>query len=166
MGNLLAAIELVDITLDQIKPGSDFLKSLYDSPDPGIPYTVLAGNTSLITLTNQTTQNCVIQLPKRVSQTAVEFPFMSQPNDLFATVYSIQHLPPDRSPAPTLMEIGCNHLGYLTHADGLESLRHVILTPNIPVADVIENVAKNVVKAEQVPPSVQSTVITFVPNLA
>jgi pimeloyl-ACP methyl ester carboxylesterase len=153
LGNLLAAIELVDITLDQIKPGSDFLKSLYDSPDPGIPYTVMAGNISLVALPDQTTQNRVIQLLKRVSQTAIEFPFMSQPNDLFATVYSIQHLPPDRSPAPNLVEVACNHLGYLTDANGLESLSNAMMNTDRLAATVSS--ITDVVPEEQVLPKVQ-----------
>ena len=48
LGSLVAAVETIDDALDQMEPGSDFLRGLASSPDPGIPYTVLAGNTSVI----------------------------------------------------------------------------------------------------------------------
>lgn len=48
LGALLVAIEKADVTLDQLAPGSPFLASLALSADPGIPYTIIAGDTSLV----------------------------------------------------------------------------------------------------------------------
>jgi pimeloyl-ACP methyl ester carboxylesterase len=48
LGSLVSAIETVDVTLDQLAPHSTFMQSLAASPDPGVPYTALAGNTSLL----------------------------------------------------------------------------------------------------------------------
>ncbi|MBD2259301.1 caspase family protein [Pseudanabaena sp. FACHB-2040] len=131
LGSLMAVIELVDVTLDQMKPGSDFLKSLADSTDPGIPYTVIAGNASLIPLPNMATRNQVIRLLDRVGRTVVEFPFMSQSNDLAATVYSIRSLPPQRSPIPRSMEVACHHFSYLTDAAALETLSQALVETNL-----------------------------------
>ena len=61
LGNLLGAIEAIDINLDQMKPGSDFLNSLAASADPKIPYTILAGNTSIILPPDETTANKVAE---------------------------------------------------------------------------------------------------------
>lgn len=47
LGMLVAAIEKIDVTLDQMQPASDLLRSLESSPDPQIPYVLIAGNTSL-----------------------------------------------------------------------------------------------------------------------
>jgi triacylglycerol esterase/lipase EstA (alpha/beta hydrolase family) len=46
LGGLVTALERVDVTLDQMRPGAKFLQLLAASPDPGIPYTLIAGNTS------------------------------------------------------------------------------------------------------------------------
>ena len=48
IGALFAGLEKIDVTLDQMKPDSPFLRSLAELDDPEIPYTVLAGNTSLV----------------------------------------------------------------------------------------------------------------------
>ena len=126
LGSLMAAIELVDVTLDQMKPGSDFLKSLADSVDPGVPYTVLAGNISLIALPDDV-RNRVIKMLDRIGRATVEFPFMNQPNDLLATVYSIQAISLNRSPPPQLLEVACNHLSYFTNAAGLQALSQALI---------------------------------------
>ena len=48
MAGLVQAVEVVDVTLDQMVPDSGFLKDLYASPDPKVPYIMIVGNTSLI----------------------------------------------------------------------------------------------------------------------
>jgi pimeloyl-ACP methyl ester carboxylesterase len=48
LGTLLTAIETIDVSLDQMKPNSDFLRSLAASEAPGIPYSIVAGNTSIV----------------------------------------------------------------------------------------------------------------------
>ncbi|MBD0337042.1 MAG: caspase family protein, partial [Cyanobacteria bacterium Co-bin13] len=131
LGSLMAAIELVDVTLDQMKPGSDFLRSLADSADPKVPYTVIAGNASLIPLPDVATCNQVIRLLDRVGRAVVEFPFMSQANDLAATVYSIQSLPLQRSLAPQHIEVACHHFSYLTDAAALETLSRALAETNL-----------------------------------
>ena len=45
--NLLILIETIDVCLDQMEPGSNFLKNLAASPDPNIPYSIIAGNNSI-----------------------------------------------------------------------------------------------------------------------
>jgi hypothetical protein len=47
LGSLVAAVESIDISLDQMRIGSDFIKSLAMSPDPGIPYSIVAGDNSI-----------------------------------------------------------------------------------------------------------------------
>ncbi|MCV4784513.1 hypothetical protein OFM36_34265, partial [Escherichia coli] len=47
VGGLLGAVEAVDNSLDEMQPGSEFLKTLGHSPDPALPYTVIAGTASV-----------------------------------------------------------------------------------------------------------------------
>ena len=51
LAGLIQAVEAVDVTLDQMVPDSGFLKDLHASPDPRVPYLMIAGNTSLIPAT-------------------------------------------------------------------------------------------------------------------
>lgn len=135
LGSLMAAIELVDVTLDQMKPESDFLKSLASSSDPGVPYTVIIGNASIISLADNVTRNKIVQLLDRIGHTAVEFPFLSQPNDLMATVYSMKALPPGRSPSPKYVEVACHHLNYLTDVIGLQALSKAVIETDLLVSE-------------------------------
>ncbi|MBD2212161.1 caspase family protein [Nostoc linckia FACHB-104] len=114
IGSLVAAIETIDTTLDQMQPGSELLKSLAASPDPGVPYTILAGNTSIIPK--------AVNLMQKLMSDAVALPFFGQDNDIFATVYSIKQIPEGRSPQPQIYEVGCDHLVYFTNQEGLNAL--------------------------------------------
>lgn len=116
---------VIDIALSQMIPGSPFLTTLESSPDPGIPYTVLAGNTSIVpaAMVESATQSSPIaRLMAKVFDTAVALPFFNQPNDIAVTVPSIKNVSMERSPQPTKTEVGCNHLVYFIHNDGLNAL--------------------------------------------
>jgi pimeloyl-ACP methyl ester carboxylesterase len=136
LGNLLGGIEAIDLNLDQMKPGSNFLKSLQECPDPGIPYTILAGNTSLIPPTDGETANKLKTLLEKLGRGAVEFPFLGQPNDIAVMVHSIKNIPPGRSHPPRIQEVACNHLVYFTHPDGLQALAEAVIGTGILTADV------------------------------
>jgi pimeloyl-ACP methyl ester carboxylesterase len=127
LGSLLATIETVDITLDQMKPGSDFLLSLRSAPDPHVPYTILAGNTSIVKLSDEDTQNRLLAFLQKLGRGAIEFPFIGQPNDIAVTVQSIQSVPKERSPQPVTEEVACNHLVYFTDPAGLQALAKAVV---------------------------------------
>lgn len=120
LGSLVAAIKTIDTTLDQMQPGSEFLKSLAASPDPHLPYTILAGNTSIISAAMDS--NRLKRLMEKLRSDAVALPFFGQINDIAATVYSIKQVPEGRSPQPHVQEVGCDHLVYFSNQAGLEAL--------------------------------------------
>ena len=127
LGTLVAAaIEAIDINLDEMKPGSKFLTSLQDTPDPGIPYTIIAGNTSLIQPPDAETASRIQQLFQKVVRGVVEFPFFGQPNDIAVSVSSIKNVPHQ----PQVQEVACNHLVYFSHPVGLEGLSWAIEQAN------------------------------------
>jgi pimeloyl-ACP methyl ester carboxylesterase len=131
LGNLLGGIEAIDINLDQMKPGSDFLTSLRDCADPGVPYTILAGNTSLIPPPDGQTAKKLQTLLGKLGRGAIEFPFLGQPNDIAVTVHSIKSVPTGRSRPPRIQEVACNHLVYFTHAEGLQALAEAVISTGI-----------------------------------
>ena len=122
IGLLLGGIETIDVNLDQMKPGSPFLQELQQGQDPGVPYTILAGNTSLIPLPDPATEGRLKRLLQRLSRQAVDFPFLEQPNDIAASVWSMKNVPAGRSPAVQIEEVACNHLVYFTDPAGLSAL--------------------------------------------
>jgi pimeloyl-ACP methyl ester carboxylesterase len=128
IGNLMhlaslgvAGIEKIDVSLDQMKPRSDFLKALSESPDPGIPYTILAGNTSIIQPKTSEGLHKIQNFLNKLGRSAIEFPFLGQPNDIAATVNSITQIPTSNEKVD-IHEIACDHLTYFNHPVGLTAL--------------------------------------------
>jgi len=135
LGNLLVAIEAIDINLDQMKPGSDFLLSLKNSRDPGVPYTILAGNTALIPPPDVETENKVRRLLDKLGRGAIEFPFLGEPNDIAVAVSSIKNVPSERSHPPNILDVACNHLVYFTHPKGMQALANAVINTGILTSD-------------------------------
>ncbi len=121
---LLKRIETVDISLDQMQPGSDFLEALAQSKDPGVPYTLVVGNTAL--MPKDETAGLKQKILGRLGK-IVEIPFFKQPNDIAVLVESITAVPEGRSPAPKLLPTACNHLEYFVHPAGLASLAAAVV---------------------------------------
>ncbi|VXD17531.1 Caspase domain-containing protein [Planktothrix serta PCC 8927] len=124
LGCLVSSLETIDVSLDQMKPGSEFLKSLAaNSHDPGIPYSVIAGNTSIKTMPKEGEEASQLKrLMQKLCNRIVEFPFLGQMNDIAVTVQSIKSIPGGRKIAPVIQEIACDHLTYFDHPEGLKAL--------------------------------------------
>ncbi|PSB22918.1 caspase [filamentous cyanobacterium CCP2] len=121
-------------SLKEMQEKSALLNTLFSSEPPGIPYTVIAGNTSLIQPQNPASQHKIEDLLKRVGKFAVEFPFMGVANDIAVKVDSITHLP-ERSPKTNITQVACDHLTYFSHPAGLSALAQAVqqalqLAPN------------------------------------
>ncbi|NEO46139.1 MAG: caspase, partial [Moorea sp. SIO4A3] len=138
MGMLLKAInrfvdeiETIDISLDQMHPGSEFLQQLAASPDPKVPYSIIAGNTSIIPAALKAEANQTFSPLQRLMQKlfdkAVDLAFFEQPNDIAVTVQSIKSLGSDRNPQPKIQEIGCDNLVYFTEPVGLTALSQAVI---------------------------------------
>ena len=113
------------------EPSSDFLQELSASDDPGIPYTVIAGNTSLINSPPDSPVGKLIASLKNL----VELPFYGEPNDIAVTVKSIKAIPAGRNPAPVITEVDCDHLVYFTNPSGKQALGTAVqqaLTEELP----------------------------------
>jgi pimeloyl-ACP methyl ester carboxylesterase len=125
---LLKRAETIDVSLDQMQPGSDFLTEMAKAKDPGIPYTLVIGNTSLVP------EDKAAGLKKRILHKlgkVVEIPFFNQPNDIAVLVESITALPAARSPLPKQLPTACNHLEYFVHPAGLASLSAAVVGTGI-----------------------------------
>ncbi len=134
LGSLAAAIENADITLDQMQPNSDFLKSLNAKSRQRVPYTLVAGNTSIVDPNIPAAQNRVQSLLKKLNQfgrKAIELPFFEEPNDIAVAVHNMQKVPSDRKYPLQVVEVACNHLVYFTSPVGLRAIANAIESTGI-----------------------------------
>lgn len=120
---LLGWLEKNDVSLDQIKPGSDFLQNLNTSEDPHLPYCLIAGNTSLASeaLAGEA-KSRFARLAKRLGYGAATLAFFGQPNDIAVSVYSASAVPRGREPQPQRIEIPCDHVQFFNCETGLQAL--------------------------------------------
>ena len=128
---VLGTIEKFDTALDQMQPGSDFLKQLRTAPDPGTPYHIVVGNRSLVEATDAGSDGRLARLlgrltPARVGGQFVDLVFFNQPNDLVVAVVSAESLPPDRDPAPQVHVIATDHISFFEDASALDEVFHIV----------------------------------------
>lgn len=125
LGDLLGAIETVDVMLDEMAPTSSFLTELGASADPAIPYTLLVGNTSIIpqAMSGDIVQRLLARLaPQRMLHAATSLVFLRAPNDIAVSVVSAQAVPISRVPAPHIVEVPCDHVTFFSSSAGQRAL--------------------------------------------
>ena len=135
VGTLMGTLEKnIGVSLAQMNPASDFLNSLAASDDPGIPYSIIAGNTSIIpaALEQQAEKKSILErLQQRLFKKVVELPFFGEPNDIAVKVDSIKSIPTGRSHPPHIQEVPCDHMSYFLNKPtevGLQALVAAIAT--------------------------------------
>lgn len=134
---LVAAVEVVDVTLDQMIPGSGFLNDLAASPDPKVPYTLITGNTAIraTALRPQSDRDGTSILHRLLSRLKVMIrmnvssalclvadEIFLAPNDIAVAVASMTALGSERVPAPKILPAACDHISYFRDPAGLEVL--------------------------------------------
>ena len=130
---VVAGVEKVDTTLDQLKLDSEFYKDLNRSPDPNIAYQVVIGNTKEIkyaALSQGEPTNAFRQAVRRlfspqVAHHILSVAFANQANDMaisVASAESVALLRPDRDPRPEVTVVDCDHITYFNTDVGLKAL--------------------------------------------
>lgn len=132
IGGLLSAMEAVDVNLDQMDPKSTLIKNLSTSPNPGVPYVMLAGNTSIIpaslheddeaTKTNRIARLFNKLLPRNPLHVAADPLFFGSPNDIAVSVESMESL----AATHKKQSVACDHLSYFSNTNSLEVLRQAL----------------------------------------
>ncbi len=122
-------------SLGQMNPGSEFLKQLNDGTDPGIPYSIIYGNTSLVMHEwSGDWKSKMLKLLDKLKDKALEDFLFKSENDIAVRIGSIQEVPDDRNPAPYKVEVACDHMSYFTTDVGLQTLSEVMAKVNGGVA--------------------------------
>jgi pimeloyl-ACP methyl ester carboxylesterase len=129
LSTIVGGVEQVDVTCDQLKPGSDFYKKLAGGDEPGA-YAIIAGNTSKIVAGGSPIRPSEVPLLKKLADKLVSnqtryklmsLAFFGKPNDYAVSLESMLALPPERVIEP-LQEIACDHASYFVTKVGLEAL--------------------------------------------
>ena len=129
-------------TLEQMhEKDSEFIKKLNDSTDPGIPYSIIAGNTQLIPVKLEEKQNTLLKkllarFKKRGHYDALDLFLFKRPNDIAVARDSVLGITgkEGRGIVPTEFEVPCDHLSYFGTPESLEALIKAIETNDTPVA--------------------------------
>lgn len=110
-------------TLEQMNPASDFIRTLNQSDDPGIPYTVLAGDVE----SYQEPSDALFARMLATAGRSVAFDalFANQANDIAVGVESILGVPAGRRVAPVRANVACHHMNYFLSDPGQQALRSV-----------------------------------------
>jgi hypothetical protein len=118
LGGLLgAALEHVDVALDEMKAKSAFLEELAKSEDPGIPYSIIAGNTSLLEA-----ENLLQKLKLKGYEGLTKFLF-GEANDVAVGVLSVNSVETKRNPKPIVGEaVASDHASYFKVEESLKKL--------------------------------------------
>jgi pimeloyl-ACP methyl ester carboxylesterase len=110
-------------TLEQMNPASDFITTLNKSDDPGIPYTILAGDVDAYK--EPADQFFDKMLAKAGRSFIFDALFARQANDIAVGVESILGVGGQRAVAPVPTNVACHHLNYFVSESGQQALMSV-----------------------------------------
>ncbi len=114
---------------------SKVLATLNASADPGIPYVMLAGNTSIVpaaTATpDATNPSALSRLLARLTSHQLLYDianpfFLGQTNDVAVSLASMKNIAAGRTPPCDVRPVACDHLSYFNNPAGLKALAQVL----------------------------------------
>ena len=131
LASLVTGLEKIDVTLDQMGPQSEFIRNLAASPDPGVRYATIVGNTSIIPGPDDEQQSRFRRLLNRLTSQRLlhggtALAFFGAPNDIAVSVDSARSVPAGRTPPSRHFEVACDHLSYFSTEAGLKALAEAL----------------------------------------
>ena len=106
--------------LEQMNPTSEFITTLNQSPDPGIRYTILAGDVGAY---QEPADPFFARMLSKAGQSVVfDALFASQPHDIAVGVDSILGVADARTFRPVRKGVACHHLNYFVSKVGQQAL--------------------------------------------
>jgi pimeloyl-ACP methyl ester carboxylesterase len=119
----LGGLQTLTKTLAQMNydDGSGFLKSLEKNPDPGIPYSIVAGSLDGYLAAEQDPA-----LSDKVLDAIANVFNGKTDNDIAVEVDSITGVSPARQPAPQCKVVPCHHMNYFVHPESVAALQRYL----------------------------------------
>ena len=111
----------ITVTLEQMNPKGDFIKELNASDDPGIPYTILAGEVQKY---SEPSDKFFPKLIARAGKDSMllKLAFSGNPHDIAVSVNSILGVGEGRTQPISRTNVACHHLNYFDSEAGLKAL--------------------------------------------
>jgi hypothetical protein len=125
----------LEISLSEMRPGSTFLAALGNSKSMGVPYSLLAGNTSLVAKVLESEDGKgsrihrllqALRMGTLISEGATALAFFGVPNDIAVTVEAVGRLPAGLEPKPVFREVACDHMTYFSSEAGIRELLRIL----------------------------------------
>jgi pimeloyl-ACP methyl ester carboxylesterase len=131
LSRLVPLLRPLTLDLGQMKPGSDFLRALADSPDPCVPYLLVAGDTSKGDGFGDAEQKRLQRLltlltTRKILYTLADPFFLNSANDVAVSVESMASVPHGRGHELETMVVACDHMSYFTSSAGLKALEQLL----------------------------------------
>ena len=122
------------VTLQEMHEDSDFLQQHLNAavPDPGIPYSIIAGNTQLIPRPAGDAEDKLLEKVLRrfhgIHYVALDKLLFRSPNDIAVSVEHCREVPEAaaRRFPPTAVEAACDHMSYFADPDSLAKLSFLV----------------------------------------
>lgn len=114
----------VTTTLSQMAASSEFMRQLNTSADPGVRYSIIAGNVMDYIQSNQDDQLNSL-LAKIGASEVFRKLFDNAPHDVAVSVDSMRAVLDNRTPSPYKTNLSCHHLNYLLSDQGVECLKSI-----------------------------------------
>lgn len=120
---LLGRSKKISPTLEQMDPDSPFIQALAATPDPGVRYSILAGD---IRGYDEGADALMARLTAKLGKGPLfDRLYRRAGHDIAVATASIAGVPQARTPAPERRDVPCHHLNYFVSEAGLEALRAV-----------------------------------------
>ncbi|HRK27412.1 MAG TPA: caspase family protein [Chitinophagales bacterium] len=121
----------LDKVTDDMKPGSELLLSLAQSADPNVPYTVIAGNTTIMLKNLPDATGKLQKILHNLGIDHAHYQVLTQllfreENDIACSKTSMSHVPTPRTPLPQMIIAACDHMSYFTTPEGKQKLMHTL----------------------------------------
>ncbi|WPD20885.1 MAG: caspase family protein [Candidatus Electrothrix scaldis] len=120
---VLGRSKKVTPTLEQMNPSSEFIQKLNSGDDPGIPYTILAGD---IRRYDDGHDKLMEKLVAKVGKGGLfDTLYHDAGHDIAVALASIQGVANARQPVPVKQVVDCHHMNYFVSEAGLRALGKV-----------------------------------------
>ena len=106
-------------TLEQLDSSSELLTTLAGSPDPAVPYTIVAGDVEQL---DRSSEGMLVGLIDKIGRSAVFKVLFGARHDVAASVSSIVEVGSSWSSDPAVHEVSCHHLNYFASDAGRRQL--------------------------------------------
>ena len=120
---LLNRLQKLTRCLEEMNPASEFIQTLNSSPDPGVPYTIVAGDIRDYKASDDPMMAKLIAKAGR--GVLFDLLYQNAGHDIAVSDDSIIGVPDSRTPPPRKQSIICHHLNYFIADAGLEAMVRV-----------------------------------------